>query len=102
MSLMTWEEEIKKQYEWAEIQSQLDELLFELYKAEDEEEAGIYLMKLHLDNKEDLDFFEEKERKEVRRLLEILKTDTKKHRDMLEEAVTEIEDRIRKQRGQSA
>lgn len=96
--MSAWEEKIEKEYEWAQIQNQREELLFNLYKAEDEEEAGIYLMQLHLNNKADMDFFNPKERERVEELLTLLIRDTTKHRDLLDEVVNEIEKKIKNEK----
>jgi len=95
---MPWEDKVENHFEWARIQSEREELLFELYKAEDEEEAGIYLMEMHLRNKTDLEFFSSRERKRIKELMGQLIRDTIKHRDLLGECVEEIEKKIKKEK----
>ncbi|MBI4971867.1 MAG: hypothetical protein HZC17_08570 [Candidatus Omnitrophica bacterium] len=96
--MTSWEENIEKEYEWAHIQNLREELLFNLYKAEDEEEASVYLIQLHLDNAKDLKFFSESERKRIKEILMILIKETQKHRELLDEVVDEIEAKIKKEK----
>ena len=95
---MSWEDEIKNHFEWARIQNEREELLFELYKGEDEEEADLYLMQLHLRNQLDLEFFPPEDRKRVKELLAQLIHDTTKHRELLDLVVEEIEKKIQKEK----
>lgn len=82
-------------FESAKVQSQMDMLLYELYKAEDEEEASMFLIRLHLDNRSDLQFFTPEERDKVRQILTLLIRETAKHRDLLGQAIKEVEEKFR-------
>lgn len=85
-----WKDNVERRYHWAKIRSQLDELLFELSKAEEEEEVGLYLLRLHLDNKIDLKFFTAAQRERVSALFSILINDTKRHQELLAGAIREL------------
>ena len=85
-----WHDRITERYRWAKIKSQFDELIYELSKAEDEEEVGLYLLRLHCENEKDLLFFSEEEKKAIKRLLNILVADTLRHRELLGAVLKEL------------
>ena len=68
----------------------MDELIYELSKAEEEEAAIFYLMKLHFDNAVDLKFFSEKEGEKIKQLLSFLMHYSNKNRDLLTQAIKEL------------
>lgn len=78
-----WNDEVRERYWWAEIQNQIQNLVWELSKAEDEEEVDLYWLRLHFDNEVDLRFFTQIERDEIKRQLSILIADTEKHLRLL-------------------
>ena len=85
-----WSDKARDRYWWVEARNQIEELLCELSKAEDDEEADLYYLELLLKDEADLEFFLEAERKEIERLLAILIEDTKKHHSLLGEMSEEI------------
>ena len=85
-----WRDSVKDRYWWIKVRNEMEELLWELSKAEDDEETDLYLLRLHFDNESDLNFFTETEKREIKRLLSILMTDTKKHRNLLIEISKEL------------
>ncbi len=87
-----WKDSIGERYWWHEVKDQVDELLFELAKAEDEEEIGFYLLNLHLNSKQDYACFSKVQAKEIRTLLQQLVNDTFRHQKLLAEIVNEIKD----------
>jgi len=85
-----WKDKISDRYPWAKIKDHLDELIYELEKAADEEEVELSLLKLHLGNEIDMRFFTAREREKVKKLMAVLITDTDKHYVLLGEAVKEL------------
>lgn len=82
---------IRIRYPWARIASQLDELRYELSRAEDEEDVELSMLRMLAGNKLDLQFFTQKEQQKIRALFAILVEDTQKHGELLREAMKEIE-----------
>lgn len=87
---MIQKERIRLTYPWIKIKNEIDEILYELSIAEDEEESQIYLLRLHLENREDLEFFTAEEKQQIKSLLQILSMDAARHRELLEEMMKEI------------
>ncbi len=85
-----WNDKVKEHYWWAEIRSQLQKLIWELSKAEDEEEVDLYYIRLHFDNETDLGFFTKNEKNEIKKQLSILMADTEKHIRLLGEINEEL------------
>lgn len=85
-----WNDEIKERYWWAEIQNQIQNLVWELSKAEDEEGVDLYLLRLHFDNEPDLKFFTEPEKNIIKQQLSVLISDTEKHLRLLNEMNEEL------------
>ena len=85
-----WKDKAKDSFWWMEVRSEIDELLCELCKAEDEEEVGIYLLSLHFKNEKDLKFFTKKEIVTIKKLLSFLMSDTHRHRELLGEMGKEL------------
>ncbi len=85
-----WKDRVRERYWWREINSQIDEFLFELAKAEDEEEIDLYLLDLHRKNERDFQCFTPQEKKLVQKLLTFLIRDTIRHQKLLAEIVREI------------
>jgi hypothetical protein len=73
------------------METQMDELICKLSRADGEEEVSLYLLKLHFDNRIDLAFFSDGERRMIRDLLSELMEETKRHREFLAQMVEELE-----------
>lgn len=86
-----WADNVRDRYWWIKIRNQVEELLCELGKAEDDEQTDLYLLRLHLDNEPELQFFTVDERNKVEKLLSILIQDTLKHRNLLSKLTEQIE-----------
>ena len=86
-----WADKVRDQYWWVKIRNQVEELLCELDKAENEEQTDLYLLRLHLDNEPELRFFTAHERNKIEKLLSILIHDTLKHRHLLTQLTVRIE-----------
>lgn len=74
-------------------QAKIDDLLYRLYKAEGDEDSGIYLLGLHLDSGSDFDFFSEDEKEKIKGLLGLLVEDTSRHAILLGSAVRELKEK---------
>lgn len=88
-----WSDRLRQHYWWAEINSPAEKFLYELRKAEDEEDAGVYLLQLYLNNESDLHFFSNKDRRKIRQILTFLIHETKRHRSILAHLADELEKR---------
>lgn len=85
-----WKDEVAKRFYWAPMERELEKLLFELIKAEEEEDAGVYLLMMHYDHaREETPALREKEK--ILHWLSILIGDTRKHQKLLQEAIEELE-----------
>ncbi|MBI4358799.1 MAG: hypothetical protein HY584_05820 [Candidatus Omnitrophica bacterium] len=85
-----WKDTVRERYWWAQIQSQLDELIYELSKAEEEEAALFYLLGLHLSDLSDLKFFSEREQIKIRGLLTELMNYSNQHLTILSKVLEEL------------
>ena len=83
-------ERIRLPYPWIKIKSDIEELLYKLSLAEDEEESELFLFQLYLQNEEDLSFFTPKEREEIKGLLKVIIEDTRRHTGLIAEMAEEI------------
>ncbi len=88
-----WNDKLRQHYWWAEINSPAEKFLYELRKAEDEEDAGVYLLQLYLNNESDLHFFSNKDRRRICQILTFLIHETEKHRTILAHLADELEKR---------
>ena len=82
-----WKDKVQERYWWAHIQDQLDELIYELSKAEEEEAALFYLLGLHLNDLSDLEFFNVKEQVKIKKLLGDLMIFSHDHSGLLTQAL---------------
>ncbi len=83
-------ERIRLPYPWIKIKNEIDELLYKLSLAEDEEESELFLFQLYLQDEEDLSFFSPKEQEEIRGLLKLLIEDTRRHTELISVMAEEI------------
>jgi len=86
-----WSDRLRQHYWWAEINGTAEKFLYELRKAEDEEDSGVYLLQLYLNNEDDLRFFSNKDRHRIRQILSFLIYETQKHRVVLSNLADELE-----------
>ena len=85
-----WNDKVQDRYWWHPIKGSMEEFLYELAKAEDEEEVGFYLLNLYLRGESDFKCFARSEEKKIKKILTLLINDTLKHRALLSEIVSEI------------
>ena len=86
-----WKDEIRKRFFWAAIEKELEKLLFELIKAEEEEDDGIYLLKMHYDHARKEDPAVLKEKGGIEERLDTLIKDTHRHQKLLQEMIERLE-----------
>lgn len=60
-----------------------EDFVRKIFRALEEEEEDLYVLTMHYLNSEDLNFFGEKDRVRIRKILETLIHDTKQHSDLL-------------------
>lgn len=86
-----WHDTIEKRFFWAAMEQEVEKILYELIKAEEEEDAGIYLLMMHYDHAhaENFLFFENKEK--ILHLLSLLIGDTRKHQRLLQQMIEQLE-----------
>lgn len=86
-----WKDLVEQRFFWRRMEGGIEKLLYELIKAEEEEDAGIYLLLMHYNHaREDLPFKPEDRRKTLH-LLSILIGDSRKHQRLLQEAIERLE-----------
>jgi hypothetical protein len=60
------------------------EFLKRIARSVQEEEVDVYVLTLHHSNDTDLKFFNEEDRKRVKKILDVLIEDTRHHKELLE------------------
>lgn len=85
------ETSLQRKLKVMERQVKNEELLFDLCRMEDSEEADLYLLDLYLGYQDDLSVFTADERKRISRIIRCLKKETEKHSDLLKEVIRELE-----------
>lgn len=88
-----WNDDVKSRYWWAKMNHPIDSLIYELSKAEDEEEAELPQLRQLLENKNDLECFIPEDVDQIRKLLSILIEDTMKHSKFLAQAMKTLKSR---------
>ena len=88
-----WKDAIEKRFFWAALEQEIEKLLYELIKAEEEEDSGIYLLMMHYDHARQKNPFSPEENERIVHLLSVLIGDSKKHQRLLQDAISQIEKR---------
>ena len=86
-----WKDTVEKRFFWATMGQEVEKLLYELVKAEEEEDAGIYLLMMHLDHACETIPFTTKEKAKMLRLLSILIEESQGHQKRLLEIIAKLE-----------
>lgn len=86
-----WKDAVEKRFFWAPMQRELEKLLFELIKAEEEEDAGIYLLMMHYDHAKDSLPFSPYEKEKILQLLSVLISESRNHQRLLQGLITQLE-----------
>ena len=94
-----WRDKVTQRYHWAGIHDKFEKLIFELTKAEEEEEVALYLLRLHSGNEAELGFFSPREREKIKSLLGELVKGTILHRELLSKVIGELKARRCKHAG---
>ncbi len=84
------QDRIRLPYPWIKIKSELEELLYKLSLAEDEEDGELFLFRLYLQDDQDMSYFSPKEQEEIKGLLSLLIEDTRRHTELIGEMIQEI------------
>ena len=88
-----WKDTVEKRFFWASMNQELEKVLFELIKAEEEEDAGIYLLMMHYDHAREEDPLVLGEKQKILHLLSILIGESRKHQKFLQDAIAQLEKR---------
>ncbi len=88
-----WNDAIEKRFFWASLDQELEKILFELIKAEEEEDAGIYLLMMHYDHARIENPEAVGDKSKVLHLLSILIGESRKHQKLLQDAIERLEKR---------
>ncbi|MDP3762923.1 MAG: hypothetical protein Q8Q97_02525 [bacterium] len=88
-----WKDEVQKRFFWASIGKELEKVLYELIKAEEEEDAGIYLLLMHYNHACEERLFNFREKEKILKGLSTLIKDSRKHQRLLQEAIERLEER---------
>ena len=86
-----WKDEVQKRFFWAPIKEELEKVLFELIKAEEEEDAGIYLLKMHYEHAQNENAEAMRQKEKILARLSVLIKDSRKHQRLLQEMIEELE-----------
>jgi len=90
-----WKDSVEQRYFWASMEREAEKLLFELIKAEEEEDAGIYLLMMHYDHANDERPFRTEENERILHYLSVLIGDSRRHQKLLQDAFSQLEKRMR-------
>ncbi len=88
-----WNDKVEKRFFWASLGEDVEKVLFELIKAEEEEDAGIYLLMLDYDHAREEDSRVLGEKEKILHLLSILIGESRKHQKLLQDAIESLEKR---------
>ena len=78
-----WKDSVEKRYAWARMEREVEKLLYELVKAEEEEDTAIYLLMLDYEHARDEKPFTPADNDRVLRHLTVLIEDSRKHQKFL-------------------
>ncbi len=76
-----------------------EEIIRKLLAEIEEEDIGISLLTTFYQNKDELAFFRDFDRERVQKILQVLSDDSKRHKELLEKAVTELAGRNNHENG---
>ena len=86
-----WKDAVEKRFYWANMGKEIEKLLYELVKAEEEEDAGIYLLQMHFDHAHEPIPFKSDEKKKIRGFLTILIEESRGHQKLLQDVIAKLE-----------
>lgn len=73
------------------MEQEVEKLLYELVKAEEEEDTGIYLLMMHYDHANESLPFTPNEKERILHSLSILIGESRKHQRLLQELIAKLE-----------
>lgn len=88
---IVWKDAVEKRFFWATMGQEVEKLLYELVKAEEEEDAGIYLLMMHLDHAKEPLPFTPQQKEKMQYLLSVLIGETRGHQRLLQEMISRLE-----------
>lgn len=91
--ISVWKEPVEKRFSWAKMEREVEKLLYELVKAEEEEDTGIYLLMMHYDHARDEKTFTKAENERILHSLSLLIGDSRKHQKLLLDAIEKLENK---------
>lgn len=80
-----------ERYNWLKNKEDIDDLLASLFRAEEDEDVDLYLLRIHLDQQDDLSIFSPDTLAQIRTLMAELIKDTEKHSDMIKMMIETLE-----------
>lgn len=86
-----WKDAVEKRFSWAAMEGELEKVLYELIKAEEEEDAGIYLLLMHYDHAREENPFTLKEKEKILHSLSLLIGESRKHQKLLQGMIEQLE-----------
>jgi hypothetical protein len=86
-----WKDQVEERFFWASMGSELEKILYELVKAEEEEDGGIYLLMMHYDHARGEDLLPFSHREEILEKLSVLIGESRKHQKLLQEMIEQLE-----------
>ena len=86
-----WRDEIEQRFFWASMKDELEKILYELVKAEEEEDAGIYLLMMHYDHAREENGFHAFDKEKILERLAILVGESRKHQKLLQGMIERLE-----------
>lgn len=86
-----WKDAVEKRFSWAAMEGELEKVLYELIKAEEEEDAGIYLLLMHYDHAREENPFTLEEKEKILHYLSLLIGESRKHQKLLQGMIDQLE-----------
>ena len=86
-----WKDAVEKRFFWATMGQEVEKLLYELVKAEEEEDTGIYLLLMHLDHAKGPIPFTAGEKEKIIQSLSTLIEESRGHQKLLQEMIAKFE-----------
>ena len=90
-----WKDPVEKRYFWASMKQEREKLLYEMIKAEEEEDSGVYLLMMDYDHAREENPAALRQKEKVLHNLSILIGDTRKHQKLLQEIIQKLEDKCK-------
>jgi hypothetical protein len=86
-----WKDEIELRFFWASMKDELEKILYELVKAEEEEDAGIYLLMMHYDHAREEETPSLPDKEKILEKLSVLVGESRRHQKLLQGMIERLE-----------